>query len=58
MTIETAPADAVEELAGGRYRRDEAAELVAKQAGLYAFYGDERAWSELQLTPVYDGQPL
>jgi len=58
MTIETVVADAVEELAGVRHRRDEAAELVAKQAGLYAFYGDERAWSQLQLTPVYDGQPL
>ena len=58
MTIETVVAEAVEELAGVRYRRDQAAGRVAKQAGLYAFYGDERAWSEPQQTPVYDGQPL
>lgn len=58
MTIESVVADALEELAGVRHRRKDAAELVARRAGLYAFYGDGRAWSELQLTPAFDGQPL
>ncbi|MBY9074229.1 hypothetical protein K1X13_05275 [Nocardioides sp. WL0053] len=25
---------------------------------LYAFYGDDHAWSELELSPAFDGQPL
>lgn len=54
----TIPPDALEELAGVRHRRQDAAELVAREAGLYAFYGDGRAWTELQLTPKFDGQPL
>ncbi|MCY7286694.1 MAG: hypothetical protein LH624_00175 [Cryobacterium sp.] len=58
MTIEAVVAGAAEALAGERHRREGAAEFVAKQAGLYAFYGDERAWSELQLSPACDDQPL
>lgn len=58
MTIESVVADALEELAGVRQPRKDAAEHVARRAGLYAFYGDERAWSEIQLTPAFDGQPL
>ena len=58
MSIESFAADALEELSGIRHRRKDAAVLVAKRAGLYAFYGDERAWSELELTPAFAGQPL
>ena len=58
MSIESFVADSLEELAGVRHRRKDAVELVARSAGLYAFYGDERAWSELQLTPVFVDQPL
>src|SRR6478735_3475202 len=58
MSIESFAADALEELSGIRHRRKDAAVLVAKRAGLYAFYGDERAWSELELAPAFDDQPL
>lgn len=58
MTVESVAADALEDLAGVRHRRKDAAEFVARKAGLYAFYGDGRAWSELQLAPAFDGQPL
>lgn len=51
-------ADALENLAGVHHRREDAADLVARSPGLYAFYGDEHSWSDLQLTPVFDGQPL
>ena len=58
MTIEPVVADALRGLTGVRHRRKDAADLVERSAGLYAFYGDERAWSELQLTPAMGGQPL
>lgn len=49
---------ALTDLAGKRHRRVEAVRLVPKSAGLYAFYGDERAWADLELIPCLDGQPL
>src|SRR5665647_479254 len=55
MTVESVAADALEDLAGVRHRRKDAAEFVARKAGLYAFYGDGRAWSDLQLAPAFDG---
>lgn len=58
MTIETLAVAASEALAGVRHRRREAVELVAKAAGLYAFYGDARSWTDLDLTPAFDSQPL
>ena len=32
--------------------------LVTKAAGLYAFYGDDRAWADLKLSATFAGQPL
>lgn len=52
--VESAFAD----LAGARHQRADAARLVPKTPGLYAFYGDEDAWSGLALNPVFVGQPL
>jgi hypothetical protein len=51
-------ASALAELAGTRYHRSDAVELVANSAGLYAFYGDHLAWSDLVLTPAFVSQPL
>lgn len=58
MTIEAVVDAALEDLGGVRHRREDAVGLVARRAGLYAFYGDGRAWSDLELTPTFDGQPL
>lgn len=49
---------ALHALAGERHDRTRAADLVPDQPGLYAFYGDEEAWTELALERVFDGQPL
>lgn len=35
-----------------------AVRIVPREPGLYAFYGDDRAWDELDLEPGFDGQPL
>jgi hypothetical protein len=32
--------------------------LIAKVPGLYAFFGDPMAWSDLGLSPAFDDQPL
>ena len=58
MTNDAVVAAALYALAGVRHRRIEAVELVAKRPGLYAFYGDVRAWSDLRLSPAFDNQPL
>src|SRR3954453_8936053 len=58
MTTDALVAAALQALGGVRHSRDEARELVAKQPGLYAFYGDGHAWSDLGLTPAFDDQPL
>ena len=58
MDLESAASQALIDLAGVRYIRSEATHRVPKAAGLYAFYGDERAWSDLDLSPAFDGQPL
>jgi hypothetical protein len=58
VTIEPAVADALEALAGARLHRVEAVELVPRSPGLYAFYGDEQAWTDLRLAPAFDGRPL
>lgn len=49
---------ALEALSGPRHPRTSAAELAPRKAGLYAFYGDEVAWEELDLVPAFDDQPL
>ena len=49
---------ALEALAGERHDRSLAAGLVPDQPGLYAFYGDQQAWTDLALEPVFDDQPL
>lgn len=58
MTIDSVLANALKELAGQRHHRRDAARLVPKVAGIYAFYGDARAWAELELTPTFEEQPL
>lgn len=58
MDLESAACQALTDLVGVRYIRSEATHRVPKAPGLYAFYGDERAWSDLDLAPAFDGQPL
>ncbi|VXC29828.1 GIY-YIG nuclease family protein [Nocardioides sp. AX2bis] len=49
---------ALHALAGPRHARAEAADVVARERGLYAFHGSPRAWSDLGLEPQLDDQPL
>jgi hypothetical protein len=49
---------ALETLAGERHDRSRAADSVPDQPGLYAFYGDQQAWTQLALEPAFDEQPL
>lgn len=58
MSLESAVAEALTDLAGPRHIRQELIRLVPKAPGLYAFYGDEQAWSDLDLSPAFDDQPL
>jgi hypothetical protein len=58
MCLESAVAQALVDLAGARHNRADATHGVQKRAGLYAFYGDEQAWSDLDLSPAFEGQPL
>lgn len=58
MTSDEVIAAALHSLAGIKHAHADAIRLVPKQAGLYAFYGDGRAWAELKLSPALDGQPL
>lgn len=58
MTNNAVAVAALHALTGERHPRAEAAKLVAKRPGLYAFYGDGHAWSDLGLTPSFDDQPL
>jgi hypothetical protein len=58
MTSDSVLAVALMELAGPRHARKDAANLAPKHPGLYALYGDERAWADLALRPTYADQPL
>lgn len=58
MTSDVVIAAALESLASQRLAHREAAQLVPREPGLYAFYGDARAWSDLGLSLDFDGQPL
>ena len=58
MTSDALIAIALESLAGMRHAHSDAVQLVPKQPGLYAFYGDDRTWFDLGLSPAYDGQHL
>jgi hypothetical protein len=58
MTSDAVITAALESWAGVRHAHRDAVQLVPKQPGLYAFYGDDRAWLDLGLSPAYDGQPL
>jgi hypothetical protein len=58
MTIDQVISAALESLAGIRHAHADAVLLVPKEPGLYAFYGDDRAWAQLRLSPAFDGQPL
>ncbi len=58
MTIDQVISAALESLAGVKHAHAYAVRLVPKEPGLYAFYGDDRAWAQLRLRPAFDGQPL
>lgn len=58
MSSDDVVADALETLAGLRHPHRDAIRLVPKAPGLYAFYGDDRAWEELRLSPAFEDQPL
>lgn len=58
MSLESAVVQALVDLAGVRNTRRDATHLVPKAPGLYAFYGDEQAWSDVGLVPAFDDQPL
>lgn len=58
MAVESVIAQALEALTGVRHMHADAVELVARKPGLYAFYGDDRAWLDLALSPACPGQPL
>lgn len=58
MTIDHMIAASLDSLAGVRHMHADAIRLVPKAPGLYAFYGDDRAWAELRLSPAFVGQPL
>lgn len=58
MTSDAVISGALESLAGLRNRHREAVKLVPNKPGLYAFYGDDEAWSQLELRPALDAQPL
>ncbi len=58
MISDAVIAVALESLAGMRHAHSEAVKLVPRHPGLYAFYGDDRAWLDLGLSRAYDGQPL
>ena len=58
MTSDDVVAEALAGLAGVRHTRDDAQVMAPRAAGLYAFYGDDQAWRDLDLTPVPGGQPL
>lgn len=49
---------ALTSLAGDRHAYADAIRLVPKRPGLYAFYGDERAWADLELSSAFEDQPL
>ncbi len=49
---------ALADLASTRHNRRDATDRVPRAPGLYAFYGDEQAWSDLDLSPAFDDQPL
>lgn len=58
MSLESAVAQALTDLAGTRHIRRDAIHLVPKAPGLDAVYGDKQAWSHLDLSPAFDDQPL
>lgn len=49
---------ALTSLTGARHAHLDAVRLVPREPGLYAFYGDDRAWSQLRLVAAFDDQPL
>jgi hypothetical protein len=58
MTSDAVIAVALKLLTGRRHAHSDAVKLVPRQPGIYAFYGDDRAWLDLGLTRAFDGQPL
>lgn len=57
MASDSHLAHALVDLAGVRHTDADAGDRVPKAAGLYAFHGDEHAWSDLDLSPAFDDQP-
>lgn len=58
MASDEVIAEALMSLAGMSLAYSDAVQLVPKHPGLYAFYGDDRTWSDLGLIRAYDGQLL
>lgn len=58
MNSDVVIAAALESLAGIRHGHSDAVQHVPREPGLYAFYGDDHAWSDLGLSPAFEGQPL
>ncbi len=58
MTTDAVTAEALKSLADVRLPYQDAVRHVPRQPGLYAFYGDDRAWFDLELSRAYHGQPL
>ncbi|WP_163543482.1 GIY-YIG nuclease family protein [Occultella kanbiaonis] len=50
--------DVFESFAGIRHAYADAVRLVPRVPGLYAFYGNDRAWADLGLSPAFDDEPL
>lgn len=57
LSVSDFAAAAVTALTGNRWSITDAAQHVPARPGLYAIYGDERAWRDLKLEPAPD-QPL
>lgn len=53
-SLQDLAAAAVAALTGERWAITDAAQHVPKRPGLYAIYGDEQAWRDLQLEPATD----
>jgi hypothetical protein len=56
--LDTVVEAALQALSGERHPRAKAVDLVPRRAGLYAFHGDQQAWSGLDLEPSFHDQPL
>lgn len=58
MSSDSVVASALAALAGPGFAHAEAVQVVKNLPGIYAFYGDDQAWIELDSSPEFEGQPL